>query len=358
METAVDVRLQVHECLHFLADRCDGAHEQDHEGFNKLDASFGRQLAYASQLTLAQVVIGAKMIRKYRRQLESGGLSLPSSQAIETYLAEQKKMLAEQKAHSVPVIVLQDSAQAAASDESTYRVSVEHGRIFVKFPYDKAVYMALVPLKQTVEDWAFNRYKQNEWSYPLEAITEVMDALHPFEADFYCIPEIAALVEQKRQETELARQEAALEEACAEFERVVALDAVKPYLAGEPVANGQVLYAHQREAVRLLIERRRMILAHDLGLGKTRSALIAAKGYGLPIFVICPASVMLNWLREAEMVETPIEVYSWAKLPEVPEDLDYILIGDEAHYCQNFSAKRTQAFLTLAVNLIIKWADC
>src|ERR1019366_5732750 len=96
------------------------------------------------------------------------------------------------------------------------------------------------------------------------------------------------------------------------------------------------------------IERKRLILAHDLGLGKTRSALIAAKGYGLPIFVICPASVQINWLREAEMVETPIEVYSWAKLPEPPEDQDYILIGDEAHYAQNIASRRTKGFLALA----------
>jgi SNF2 family DNA or RNA helicase len=46
-----------------------------------------------------------------------------------------------------------------------------------------------------------------------------------------------------------------------------------------------------------MIERKRVILAHDLGLGKTRSALIAAKAYELPIIVICPASLVINWQR-------------------------------------------------------------
>src|ERR1019366_248123 len=95
METTVDVRSQVHDCLRYLADRCDGAREEDHEGFNKLDARFGRQLADAPQLTLAQVVVGAKMIRKYRRQLKGGELSLPSTQEIEAYLAEQKRTFLE-----------------------------------------------------------------------------------------------------------------------------------------------------------------------------------------------------------------------------------------------------------------------
>ncbi len=72
-----------------------------------------------------------------------------------------------------------------------------------------------------------------------------------------------------------------------------------------------------------------MILAHDLGLGKTRTALIAAKGYELPVIVICPAGLKINWRREAEAVHIPIQVYSWAKLPRLAEDDDYILIADE-----------------------------
>lgn len=343
METIVDVRSQVHDCLRFLADHCDGARENDHEGFNKLDARFGRQLADAPQLSLAQMVVGAKMIRKYRRQLDGGDLPIPTNQEIEAYLAEQKRAFRERVVGPV-----QASSLSSESSESKYRVSVEQERIFVEYPYDRTLYEAIRPLKQTVSDWAFDRYGRKEWSYPLEAVNQIIDALQPFEHKFFFTPEIAAVIEQERQDAEQARQEEELEQAFAELERVVALDAVKPYLAGEPLANGQVLYAHQKEAVRLLIERKRLILAHDLGLGKTRSALIAAKGYGLPIFVICPASVQINWLREAEMVQVQIEVYSWAKLPEVPEDHDYILIGDEAHYSQNIASKRTKGFLALA----------
>jgi SNF2 family DNA or RNA helicase len=343
METIVDVRSQVHECLRYLADHCDGARENDHEGFNKLDARFGRQLADAPQLSLAQMVVGAKMLRKYRRQLAGGDLHVPTNQEIEAYLAEQRRTFRERVLGPV-----QASSLSLESSESKYHVSVEQERIFVEYPYDRAIYEAIRPLKQTVTDWAFDRYGRKEWSYPLEAVNLVIDALQPFEHKFFFTSEIAAVIEQERQDAEQARQEEELEQAFAELERVVALEAVKPYLAGEPVANGQILYAHQREAVRLLIERKRMILAHDLGLGKTRTALIAAKGYGLPIFVICPASVQINWLREAEMVQVPIEVYSWAKLPEPPEDQDYIIIADEAHYAQNIASRRTKGFLSLA----------
>lgn len=343
METTVDVRSQVHDCLRYLADHCDGARENDHEGFNKLDARFGRQLADAPQLSLAQMVIGGKMIRKYRRQLADGDLHIPTNQEIEAYLAEQRRAFREREVGPV-----QSSALSSQSSESKYRVSVEQERIFIEYPYDRVIYEAIRPLKQTVSDWAFDRYGRKEWSYPLEAVNQIIDALQPFEHKFFFTPEIAAVIEQERRDAEQARQEEELEQAFAELERVVALDAIKPYLDGEPIANGQILYAHQKEAVRLLIERKHMILAHDLGLGKTRSALLAAKGYGLPVFVICPSSVQINWLREAEMVETPIEVYSWAKLPEPPEDQDYIIIADEAHYAQNIASRRTKGFLALA----------
>jgi len=142
--------------------------------------------------------------------------------------------------------------------------------------------------------------------------------------------------------------QAELQKRFAELECQAALDAVQSFLTGKPVANGQVLFTHQREAVQLLIERKRVILAHDLGLGKTRSALMAAKGYELPVIVICPASLKINWLREAEAVQVLIKVYSWAKLPQPREDDDYILIADEAQYAQTLRTKRTQGFLRLA----------
>ncbi len=322
-----DVRLQVHECLRYLASRCDG---DEKDGFKSVDALFGRQLAEADQLTLAQMVVGAKLIRKYRKRLEAARLGIPTQLAVKAYLTAQLTLAAPKQA--MP-------RQGAVPSKSGNRVYIGDGRLAVEFPYDRAKYDAIVPLKETVPGWRFNFFKRKEWSYPLEAINIVLDALKPFH-DFVYNVDIPALVEWAKAKKEL-------EETFAEFEREAALDAVQPFLDGEPVVNGQVLFEHQREAIRLMIERKRVILAHDLGLGKTRSALIAAKAYELPIIVICPASLIINWQREAEVVQVFIEVYSWAKLPKLTEDDDYILIADEAHYAQTLKAKRTQGFLRL-----------
>ncbi len=330
-----DVRLQVHECLRYLASRCDGA---DNDGFKRVDELFGRQLAEKDKLTLAQVVVGAKMIRKYRRQLEAARLSVPTQPEVEAYMTAQLTPTAPRQAVS---------RQGAVPSKSGSRVYIIDGRLVVEFPYDKAKYAAIAPLKEKVPGWSFNFFERKEWSFPAEAANVVLDALKPFR-DFKYSEDVVALVERAKAKEELARQQVELEEVYARLERQVAVNVVQPFLDGDPVANGQVLFEHQREAVRLLIEGKRVILAHDLGLGKTRSALIAAKGYELRVIVICPAGLKINWQREAEAVQVPIEIYSWAKLPRLTEDDDYILIADEAHYAQTLSTRRTQGFLSLA----------
>jgi len=329
-----DVQLQVHACLRYLAAHRDG--EQD--GFRPIDAAFGRQLAEMDLLTLAQTMVGARLLRTYRRPLETAGLGIPTHQEIEASLGT----------HQTPAPQRQAALRSGpVPGTSLNEVLLLEDRLVVKYAYDRAKYEAMVALKAQVPGWLFNFFGLGEWSFPLGAVTPVLEALKPF-GDFVYSDDIPALVEQARAKKELARQQARLQKTFAELERKAALDAVQPFLTGEPVANGQVLYAHQREAVQLLIERKRVILAHDLGLGKTRSALLAAKGYELPVLVICPASLRINWLREAEAVPVPIQVSSWAKLPEPPEEDDYILIADEAHYAQTLKAKRTQGFLSLA----------
>ena len=323
-----DVRLQVHECLRYLASRRDDA---DEDGFKRVDALFGRWLAETDGPTLAQVIVGAKLIRRYRRQLEGSQLHAPTQSEVEAYLAVRLTSATRRQAARHP---------GAVSNKSGNRVYILNRFLVVECPsYDEAKYRAIAPLKR-VPGWRFNRFVRREWSFPLEAANTVLDALKPFR-DFVYSDDIPALVAWAKEHEEL-------EKAFAKLERQAALTAVEPFLAGEPIANGQALFEHQREAVRFLIERKRVILAHDLGLGKTRTALIAAKGYELPVIVICPAGLKINWRREAEAVHIPIQVYSWAKLPRLAEDDDYILIADEAHYAQTLSAKRTQGFLKLA----------
>ena len=52
-----------------LSANCDGAHAKDGMGFNGLDTDFGKSLARATRLSDKQYQHGAKLVRKYRRQL-------------------------------------------------------------------------------------------------------------------------------------------------------------------------------------------------------------------------------------------------------------------------------------------------
>jgi SNF2 family DNA or RNA helicase len=67
------------------------------------------------------------------------------------------------------------------------------------------------------------------------------------------------------------------------------------------------LLPYQRAAVKVMVDRKRAILADDMGLGKTLQAISAVEEYALrngqiegPKLVIAPASVVGSWARELE----------------------------------------------------------
>lgn len=93
---------------------------------------------------------------------------------------------------------------------------------------------------------------------------------------------------------------------------------------------------------------------HCIVTHNTVTALVAAKAYqkilGIPVLVVCPASLQENWRREAEMVEIAIEVFSWSKIPAALNTTEYVVIADEAHYAMNPKSQRTKSFQALAKN--------
>ena len=68
-ELTTEQREAVHEALKRLAGVCDGAFQLDGQGFNRLDASFGHDLAARSSLTQRQAAAGRKLAIKYQRQI-------------------------------------------------------------------------------------------------------------------------------------------------------------------------------------------------------------------------------------------------------------------------------------------------
>lgn len=376
-----DVHLRVQACLRALAEQGTQADMSgDHLGFHRLDRAYGCELAEKTMewLELPQIVVATRLLRRYRQQLERLGLTPPDEAEATQWAIEQEIYLDDDEIalrlemadlpndYSSVVSPTTESSESSPQEGSdnaatekdeakkptAKRVYIEDGRLFVEFPFDRAKVNALQPLKEIVEDWAFNRYKRQEWSYPQEAAWTVYQVIRAFKGMAYRTGAIHCIHQAYRKEA-LARRVKEEEERWRELAVLAALEAAQPYLDGLPTANGQRLFRHQREAVQRMIEapEQRFILAHHMGLGKSRSALIAAQAYDLPIWGIVPAGTIINWQREAVAAGVQITLYSWAKLPEPPEDLDYVLITDEAHFAQGGEDTiRGKGFLRLAAS--------
>lgn len=143
----------------------------------------------------------------------------------------------------------------------------------------------------------------------------------------------------------------------------------------EPIAAvaarlGGTLEPFQWAAVHYALEARRVFLADEQGLGKTVEALATLEAdEAYPAIVICPASLKLNWEREARRwlphraiavvegrsavpVTGEITILNYEIVAAHRDELARLrpqaLVVDESHYCKNPRAKRTQAVRRLA----------
>ena len=277
-----DSRLE--NAIIYLSDQCDGTRKEDGRGFNKVDTEFGHWLArrIASESLLKhQAKAGLKMIQKYRKsQLEPAGYTLPDWEAIEAQYPDKFE---------------------SKKEESPYRIEILDNKIAVYAPYDATG--RFQKKAKAIEGYRFDS-SDKSWRYPLAKVTEVTEV---FTSPEYSIdPEIEGirLLIEAEKAAELAEREKEAETAANDILNLVAAAELD-----RPLAGIGHLFSHQKEAVKWLLAHRTGgiyrggILADDMGLGKTLSALVAARAmakiHGCPVFVICPASLKDNWLREA-----------------------------------------------------------
>ena len=315
----------------YLSNQCDGTRKEDGRGFNKVDTEFGHWLAQRitkGSLLKDQAKAGLKMIQKYQKsQLEPAGYTLPDWEAIEAQYPDKFE---------------------SKEEESPYRIEILENKIAVYAPYDATG--RFQKKAKAIEGYRFDS-SDKSWRYPLAKVIEVIEAFPEYSID----PEIEGiqLMIEGEKAAELAEREKEAETAASDILNLVAAAELD-----RPLAGIGHLFSHQKEAVKWLLAHRTGgiyrggILADDMGLGKTLSALVAARAmakiHGCPVFVICPASLKDNWLREAAKAGAAIEVFSWAKMPKALESKKYLVIADEAHYAQNENSKRTKELKALA----------
>ncbi len=116
--------------------------------------------------------------------------------------------------------------------------------------------------------------------------------------------------------------------------------------------DGRSLFPHQRFAVSWLLSRKAALLADEMGLGKTLTALLASQAIvrstDALVMVIAPSCLHSLWTEEANAIDLPIILKSWASLPRDLPNQETVLIVDEAHFAQSIKANRTQALLRLS----------
>ncbi|HET6398418.1 MAG TPA: DEAD/DEAH box helicase [Candidatus Thermoplasmatota archaeon] len=130
------------------------------------------------------------------------------------------------------------------------------------------------------------------------------------------------------------------------------------------------LRPYQREGVAFALERKRILLADAMGLGKTLQALAAIeKAQAYPAVIVCPSAVKLGWAAEArkwvpwrslQVLRTgadkvrgdEVTVVNPELLPRRLDDLKDLraqaLVLDEAHFFKNPGSQRSQNALELA----------
>jgi len=139
---------------------------------------------------------------------------------------------------------------------------------------------------------------------------------------------------------------------------------------------------HQKLAIETLAGTKKFILADDMGVGKSTSAVIGALESGAKkILIICPASLKINWQREIlqytdksificegknfsydhdiiimnyDIVKNFYDINDKENSPINKSEFD-LLILDEAHYISNITAARTKLINSFAKKIDRVW---
>jgi SNF2 family DNA or RNA helicase len=128
------------------------------------------------------------------------------------------------------------------------------------------------------------------------------------------------------------------------------------------------LRPYQKEGADFIVDHadEGVLLADDLGLGKTRTILCALSELELPAVVVCPAGVKRSWVSEGEKVGVKVKMISGGKVEDF--DLDGVVVinydilptwlpflksaqtvvFDEAHYLINERSRRSRLCKELA----------
>lgn len=230
--------------------------------------------------------------------------------------------------------------------EAPWVIETTDGEIALSFPYHPAWVGAVKRVRRRTFDPDARRWIVPAWLAP-----ELVEQLSAVDAPAGVLDTLRVLA-----------GEALAESARLSARSARAYEATFPMLA----VRYPDLFAHQRSGIEFLLRprvERGALLADDMGLGKSRQAIIAAHE-GAPegaILIVCPASLKLNWQREIRLAlgEGPsvsvvtgktLERARWTLInydllkrhhAELLAESWACVILDEAHYIKNRHSERS-----------------
>ncbi len=276
------------------------------------------------------------------------------------------------------LVALTQAAAAELSEQRGARLDASAGRCVSELELGREPPPARLILARTVEGehlqletlWdpdsgaAFDALPGAEGGRRLPVdpwVVEPLDAFlaqHGVTVDPLAAPEVAAL-------------RAEHDEALAQVRRSRAQAA--PPIDEVAAVLGGTLEPFQWAGVRYALEARRCFIADEQGLGKTVEALATLEADGaFPAVVVCPASLKLNWEREAArwLPHRSVAVINGRPAVAPTADLTILnfeiveahretlarlrpraLVVDESHLVKNPRAKRTHAVRRLAATV-------
>lgn len=321
--------LDLHRALAFLASRCDGAHARDGEGFSRYDRDTGLGLAASdpSRWTPGQRAAAHRLATKYRGQLDRAGIEVPP-------LPAEAPRPAAQNGHASPFEAqLRGEMIALTSD---------------RFPGEAAVGAV-----KSITGRSFAKTPRPTWWVPRSSAGELLSIVRAgyVSADAETLESLRAIVAGQAEAVQASQR----------IDAELTIDGL-----------GGTLRPFQRGGVSYLTQHRRCLLADEMGLGKTVQALAALWHLkAFPAVVACPASLKLNWEREARKwlpMLRGVHVVN-GKAEAIPNGVGLIvtnydilagnldrlialrpraLVFDESHYLKSNAAQRTKAARALA----------
>ena len=347
--TTTDTKGLLFGAVRAIATACDGAEKKDGQGFNSYDRDFGHDLAVSNPATWSprKTRSAWKMMRKYRVQLAGHGIDFNT-------IPEPPEVF-NSGPGTGPAAVAEIEAIHRSAFPPVRRVVIRSDDKF-GIVFREADPAKWAQIKTDVKAIAGAQFEGATSSWTVPRTPYILEKLLPFlkAHGFASTPEVHAEVQLLQAKVEETKHNV---EASRATDAEITIEGL-----------GGILRPFQRAGVAYGMKNERVLIGDEMGLGKTVQALAILQGkQSFPAVVVCPASLKVNWYREACKWLPGKRVTIWDSKGGWPADVIIInydvlqkqvdrlkalkpqaVIFDECHYLKSRQAKRTKAAKDLA----------